>query len=76
MQQGPERCDIGGDVTALHLAIAHLHRPDREWRPRMGQAGAREELVDGGEVARAGCRMVPVGGPGRLPRPRRRAPGP
>ena len=38
-------------LAHLDLAIADRDAVDAERRPRMGEAGARDQLIDGGEIA-------------------------
>ncbi len=51
VQERAERRDIGELLAHLHVAVADLDLIDAEGRPLVGEAGARDQLVGGGEIA-------------------------
>ena len=51
MQQRGERRPVGRLFADRHLAVAHHDAVDAVRRPRMGQRGARDQLVSRGEIA-------------------------
>ena len=53
MQQRAERRYLGEFLAHLHVAVADLDLVDAERRPLMGEAGARDQLVGGGQIAQA-----------------------
>ena len=56
MQERAERRLVRRLLMHLDLAIADRDAVDGEWRPRMGEPRARDQLIDGGQIAQ--CRIV------------------
>ena len=51
MQQRAERRHVGRFLGHRHLAVAHHDAVDAVRRPLMGEPGARDQLIGGGEIA-------------------------
>jgi hypothetical protein len=51
MQQGRERCHVGGFFGDRHLAVADHDAVDAVRRAGVGEPRARDQLIGGGEIA-------------------------